>query len=175
MSKRYTPNTNQQGHQIYQNNQIRIKPEVITQLINEMKILIQEMKTIRTVTENKQLSKKNSNTKDSPNQETQTKSNKENLNALSFEVASIASPPQTSLYREAMKKPTPNEQRNGTKLEKKWSRTRTTPTKNRFEALETIETEDETPYLNKTQSKKILSLKQTPPKIKTRENQWNIK
>ena len=38
-----------------------------------MRILIQEMKTIiRTVTEDKQLSKENSNTKDSPDQETQT-------------------------------------------------------------------------------------------------------
>ena len=61
MSKRYTPNTNQQGHQTYENNPTRIKPEVITQLINEMRILIQEMKTIiRTITENKQLSKENS-------------------------------------------------------------------------------------------------------------------
>ena len=76
-----------------------------------MRILIQEMKTIITVTENKQLSKENSNTKDSPNQETQTKSNKENPNALSFEVASIARPPQTSPYGETIKKPPPNEQK----------------------------------------------------------------
>ena len=69
------------------------KPEVITQLINEMRILIQEMKTIRTVTENEQHSKENSNTKDSPNQETQRK----NPIALFFEVAFIARPPQTSL------------------------------------------------------------------------------
>ena len=83
-------------------------------------MLIQEMKTIiRTVTENKELSKENSNTKDSPNQETQTKSNKENPNALSFEVASVAKPPQTSPYREAIKKPPLNEQRHGTKLETK--------------------------------------------------------
>ena len=61
--------TIQQGHQTYKNNQTRIKPEVITQLINEMRILTQEMKTIiRTVTENKQLWKENSITKDSPNQ-----------------------------------------------------------------------------------------------------------
>ena len=38
MSKRYTPNTNQQEHQTYENNQTRIKPEVITQLINEKRI-----------------------------------------------------------------------------------------------------------------------------------------
>ena len=37
MSKRYTPNTNQQGYQTYENNQTGIKPEVITQLINEIK------------------------------------------------------------------------------------------------------------------------------------------
>ena len=44
-----------------------------------MKMLIQEMKTItRTVIENKQLSKENTNTKDSTNHERQTKSNKEN-------------------------------------------------------------------------------------------------
>ena len=54
MSKRYTPNTNQQGHQTYEDNPAGIKPEVITQLINEMRILIQEMKTI-IITENKQL------------------------------------------------------------------------------------------------------------------------
>ena len=61
MSKKYTPKTNQQGHQTYENNRTRIKPEVITQLINEMRMLIQQMKTIRrTVTENKQLSKENS-------------------------------------------------------------------------------------------------------------------
>ena len=69
-----------------------------------MRILIQEMKTIiRTVTENKQLSKENSNTKNSPNQETQTKPNKENPRALSFEVASITKLPQTSPYEEAIK------------------------------------------------------------------------
>ena len=39
-----------------------------------MRILIQEIKTIiRTITENKQLSQKHSNTKDSPNQERQTR------------------------------------------------------------------------------------------------------
>ena len=36
---------------------------------------------------------------------------------------------------------------------------RTTPAKNRFEALETMETEDKTPYLSKTQSKKQNSKK----------------
>ena len=46
MSKRNIPSTNQQGHQTYENNKTRIKPEVITQLINEMRRLIQEMKTI---------------------------------------------------------------------------------------------------------------------------------
>ena len=70
MSKRNILSTNQQGHQTYENNQTGIKPEVITQLINEMRMLIQEMKTIiRTVTENKRLSKENSNTKDSTNHE----------------------------------------------------------------------------------------------------------
>ena len=63
------------------------------------------MKTIRTVTENKRLSKENSNTKNLPNQETQTKSNKKSPNALSFEVASIARPSQTFPYGEAIKKP----------------------------------------------------------------------
>ena len=72
-----------------------------------MRILIQKMKTIRTVTEN-----------NSPNQETQTKSKNENPNALSFEMASIARPSQTSPYGEAIKEPPPNEQRYGTKLEK---------------------------------------------------------
>ena len=72
------------------------------------------MKTI-IITENKQLSKENSNSKDSPNQETQTKSI-ENPNALSFEVVSIARPPQTSPYEEAIKKTPPNEQRHSTKL-----------------------------------------------------------
>ena len=38
MSKRYTPNTNQQGHLTYENNQARIKPEVMTQLINKMRL-----------------------------------------------------------------------------------------------------------------------------------------
>ena len=59
--KRNIPNTSQQGRQTYENNQIGIKPEVITQLINEMRMLIQEMKTImRTVTEtNKKKSKLN--------------------------------------------------------------------------------------------------------------------
>ena len=100
MSKRYIPSTNQQGHQTYENNQTRIKPEVITQLINVMRMLIQEMKTIiRTVTENKQFSKENSNTKDTTNHERQTKSNKENRKALSFEVASITRSPQTSPYK----------------------------------------------------------------------------
>ena len=141
MSKRYTPNTNPQGHQTSKNNKTRIKPKVITQLINEMRMLIQKLKAIRTVTENKQLSKESSNTKDSPNQEMQTKPNKEKSNALSFEVASIARPPQISPYGEAIKKPPPNEQRHGTKLEKNrsksTSRTITTLTKNRLEALET--------------------------------------
>ena len=72
ISNRNIPSTNQQGHQTYENNQTGIKPEVITQLINEMRILIQEMKTIiRTVTENKQLSKENRSTKDSTNHERQ--------------------------------------------------------------------------------------------------------
>ena len=129
-----------------------------------MRILIQEMKTIiRTVTENKQISKENSNTKDSPNPETQTKSNKENPNPLSFEVASIVRPSQTSPYGEAIKKPPPSEQRHGTKQEKNrsrsTSRTRSNPTKNKFEALETMETEDESPYLSKTQSKKKSNFK----------------
>ena len=58
MSKRNIPSINQQGHQTYENYQTRIKPKVITQLINEMRMLIQEMKTIiRTVTENKQQKK----------------------------------------------------------------------------------------------------------------------
>ena len=52
---RNIPSTNQQGYQTYENNQTGIKPEVIAQLINEIRMLIQEMKTIiRTVTENKQ-------------------------------------------------------------------------------------------------------------------------
>ena len=118
MPKRHTPNTNKQGHQTYENNQTGIKLEVIIQLINEMRILIQEMKTIRTVTENKQLSRGNSKTKDSPNQETQTKSNKENPKAPCFEVASIARSPQTFSYGEAIKKPSPKEQMHGTRLEK---------------------------------------------------------
>ena len=119
VSKRYTPNTNQQGHQRYGNNQTGIKSEVITQLINAMRILIQEIKTVRkTVTENKQLSKENSNIKDSPNQETQTKSNKENTKGPSFQVAYIPRAPQTSPYGEAINKLPLNEHRHGTKLEK---------------------------------------------------------
>ena len=80
---------------------------------------IQEMKTlIRTFTENKQLSKENSNTKDSTNHERQTKSNKENPKALSFEVASVARPPQTSPHKETIKKPPANGPGHGTKPEK---------------------------------------------------------
>ena len=71
-----------------------------------MRILIQEMKTLRTVTENKQLFKENSITKDSSNQETLTKSNKENPNALSFEVASIVRPQQTPPLWERFKETT---------------------------------------------------------------------
>ena len=79
-----------------------IKPEkVITQLINEMRILIQEMKTIRTIVTENKLFKKNST-----NHKTQTKSNK-NPKAPSFAVVSIAKPPQTSPYGKAIKKPPP--------------------------------------------------------------------
>ena len=44
MSKRYTANTNQQGHQTYENNQTRLKPEVVTQLVNEMRTLQRKFK-----------------------------------------------------------------------------------------------------------------------------------
>ena len=95
--------------------QTEIKPEVITQLINEMRMLIQEMKTIiRIVTENKQFSKENTNIKDSTNHERQRKSNKENPKTLSFEVVSIARPSQTSPYEETLKTPPTPHQRIGT-------------------------------------------------------------
>ena len=58
MSKRYIPNTNQEGYQTYENNKTGIKPEVITKLTNKMRILTQKMKTIRMVTENNQSPKK---------------------------------------------------------------------------------------------------------------------
>lgn len=107
ISKRHIPNPNQQGHQTYENNQPITKPEVVTQLMNEMRTLIQEMKTIiKTITENKQLSKENSNTKTSTNQETQAKPNKENPKVLSSEVASTTRPSQTSPNRETIKKKT---------------------------------------------------------------------
>ena len=54
MLKRNIPSTNQQGYHMYENNQTRIKPEVITQLINEMR---KEMKTI--IRTNKKKSKLN--------------------------------------------------------------------------------------------------------------------
>ena len=176
MSKRNIPSTNQQGHQTHENNQTGIKPEVITQLINKMRMLIQEIKTIiKTVTENKQLSKENTNTKDSINHERQTKSNKRNPKAFSFEVACIVRSPHTSPYEETIKNPAHfNRSGHGTKPEKNrsrsTSRTRTTPTKNRFEALET---EDEIPYINKTQTKKKSTLKTNPSKTcpLPRENQ----
>ena len=128
-----------------------------------MRILTQQMKTIRTVTENKQLSKENSYTENSPNQEKQTKSNKENPNALSFEVSSIARPPQTSSYGEAIKKPPPNEQRHGTKLEKiSQDQPRELELPQQKTDLKPWK-QNETPYLSKTQSKKS-TLKSNPTK-----------
>ena len=145
------------------------------------------MKTIRTITEKKQLPKENSNTKDLQNQEAQTKSNKENPNALSLEVASAARPPQTSTlwgsYKEITFYWTEASHKTRKNKSRSISRTRTTQTKNRFEALETMETEDKTPYQSKTQSKKSTlktrqKLKQgSQEKINETQNntilQWN--
>ena len=54
-----------------------IKPEVVAQLVNKMRALIQEMKTvIGTVAEYEQLSREDPNTRVATNQERQTKLNK---------------------------------------------------------------------------------------------------
>ena len=127
------------------------KPEVVAQLINEMMALIQEIKTIRAVTE-KLPAKKDTNIKIATNQEKQTK-NKENPKAPITGVDSITRPPQTSPKRDTTKNSPPDKQGHGPKLGKNKfrSRSRTTPTKNSFEASETMEIEYETPHQDKIQ------------------------
>ena len=133
-----------------------IKPEVVVQLVNEIKALIQEMKTIiRTVTENKPLAKKDTNIKIAINKEKQTK-NKENPKAP------ITRPLQTSPKRDTTKNSPPDKQGHGPKLGKNRSRSRTTPTKNSFEASETMEIEYETPHQDKIQLKKTYSHNKPP-------------
>ncbi len=127
------------------------KPEVVAQLVNKMKALIQEIKTIiRAVTENKPPAKKDTNIEIATNKEKQTK-NKENPKVPITEVDSITRPPQTSPKRDTTKNSLPEKQGHGLKLGKNISRSRTTPTKNSFEASETMEIEYETPHQDKIQ------------------------
>ena len=75
VTKKNIPITNKENY--LRETETTTKPEIVTQLVNEMKALIQEIKTIRTVTENKPLAKKDTNIEIATNKEKQTK-NKEN-------------------------------------------------------------------------------------------------
>ena len=69
------------------------KPEVVAQLVNEMRVLIQEMKTIiEAVTE--KLSK-DPNTKVATSQERQSMPDKKNSGVLPSKVTSVTGPLQT--------------------------------------------------------------------------------
>ena len=71
------------------------KPEVVAQLVNEMRVLIQEMKTvIKAVAE--KLSK-DPNTRVVTSQERQAKPDRKSSRALTSEVTSVAGPLQTPL------------------------------------------------------------------------------
>ena len=112
------------------------KPEVIAQLVNKMRALIQEMKiVIEAVTE--KLSK-DPNNRLATSQKRQARPDKKSSGALTSEVTSVAGPLQTSPKRKTKGKPLPDRQGHGTKQEKNRSssRMRTTPRKDRFESME---------------------------------------
>ena len=94
------------------------KPKVIAQLVNEMKALIQEVKTIiEAVTE--KLSK-DPNTKVATSQERQAKPDRKSSRALTSKVTSIAGLLQTPPKRKTKGGPPPLDgQGHGTKQEKK--------------------------------------------------------
>ena len=143
-------------HKIYRSDQKKIsqqptkKAEVFAQLVNKMRALIQKMKTvIGAVTE--KLSQ-NPNIRVETNYKRQA--DRKSPGALTSEVASVNRPPQTSPKREITGNPSStNGQGNGTKLgeNRSRSRTRITPRKDKFDPMETQETEDETPHQDKIQ------------------------
>ena len=152
VTKKNIPITNKENYHTCET-ETTTKPEVVAQLVNEMKALIQEIKTIiRAITENKPPAKKDTNIEIATKKEKQTK-NKENPKAPITEVDSISRPPQTSPKRDTTKNSPPDKQGHGSKLGKNRSRSRsrTTPTKNSFEASETMKIEYETPHQDKIQ------------------------
>ena len=99
VTKKNIPITNKENYHMCEM-ETTAKPEVVAQLVNKMKALIQEITTIiRTVTENKPPAKKDTNIKISTNKEKQAK-NKENPKAPLTEEDSITRPPQASPKRE---------------------------------------------------------------------------
>ena len=111
---------------------VTTKPESVAQLVNEMRVLIQEMKTIiEAVTE--KLSK-DPNTKATTSQERQAKPYRKSSRVLTSEVTSVVGPLQTPPKRKTKGIPSPDGQEHSTKQEKNRSnsRTRTTPRKDRF-------------------------------------------
>ena len=92
------------------------KPEVVAQLVNEMRMLIQKMKTITEAVIEK-LSK-DPNTRVATSQERQAKPNRKSLMAFTSVLISVAKPLQTPPKRETTGTPTPDGQGHGTKQEK---------------------------------------------------------
>ena len=94
VTKKNIPITNKENYMCETG--ITTKSEIVAQLLNEMKTLIQEIKTIiRAVTENKTTSQKDTNI--------EIATNKENPKALITEVDSVTRPPQTSPKRDSTK------------------------------------------------------------------------
>ena len=92
------------------------KPEVVAQLVNEMRALIQEMKTVIEAVTGK-LSPK-TQTGVATNQGKQAKPDRKNSGALTSGVTSVAGPLQTPPKRKTKGKPPRDGQRHGTKQEK---------------------------------------------------------
>ena len=131
VTKKNIPITSKENYHMCET-ETTTKPEVVAQLVKEMKALIQEINAvIRAVTKNKPPAKKDTNVEITTNKEKQTK-NKENPKAPITEVDSITRPPQTSPKRDTTKHSPPDKQGHGPKLGKNRSRSRsrTTPTKN---------------------------------------------
>ena len=113
------------------------KLKVVAQVVNKMRALIQEMKTvIEAVTE--KLSK-DLNTRVATSREGQAKPDKKSSGALTSVVISVAGALQTTPKRKTKGTPHPSRQRRGTKQEKNRSnlRMRTTSRKDRFKLMET--------------------------------------
>ena len=142
------------------------KPEVVAQLVNKMRALIQEMKTtIGAVTGN------SPNTRVATSQEKQAKPDSKNPRALTSEVTSVAGPLQTPSKMKTKGNPLLLDgQGHGTKQRKIDPRMRTTPRKDRFELMETEASICQTGKIqmnNKMKNEKLESTFKIPSRTKS--------